>query len=67
MDLLYQTEALAFASAALHQEETTFTLIDSQTTNASMTYVIDGEVRVRLDEDTLTMWIVSVGYQAVIP
>jgi hypothetical protein len=67
MELLYQTEALAFAAATLHQEETTFTLIDDQTTNVSMTYVVAGEVSVRLDEETLKAWVVTVGYQGVTP
>jgi hypothetical protein len=30
-----------------------------------MTYVLNGSVRVTLDEDTLELWVVSVGYQAV--
>ena len=67
MELLYQTEAEAFAGANLHREETSFALAETDTPHVSMTYVVDGTVDVRLDEDTLVLWIVTVGYQEVAP
>lgn len=66
-EALYATEAEAFACAALHGNETSFTLTESDRPHLAMTYVVDGTTRVRLDDDTLEVWVVSVGYQAVTP
>lgn len=65
--LMYDTEADAYACVALHEQETTFTLTEPDVPNVSMTYVIDGDVTVELDEDTLTVWTVTVGFQEVEP
>jgi hypothetical protein len=68
LTLLYDTETDAFAAAALHREETTFTLTETETPSVSMSYVVDGTgIRVALDEQTLLVWTVTVGYQEVIP
>lgn len=67
MDLLYDTEAAAFAAAELHLQETTFTLTETDPASVSMTYVVDGDIRVRLDESSLLAWVVTVSYQEVIP
>jgi hypothetical protein len=67
MDLLYATESDAFAAIALHREETTFTLTDTDRPSVSMSYVTDGNLGIRLDESTLSAWIVSVGYQELTP
>lgn len=67
MSLLYDDETAAFAAAALHRQETTFVLTETDRPDVSMTYVTDGDIRVALDEQTLNVWIVSVGYQEVTP
>jgi hypothetical protein len=67
MVLLYDTETDAFAAAALHLEETTFVLTESDPASVSMTYVVDGDLRVSLDESSLRAWLVTVGYQEVSP
>jgi hypothetical protein len=65
-DALYDTEAGAFECAALHAHETSFTLTESDRPHVAMTYVLNGSgVAVRLDEDTLDLWVVTIGYQAV--
>jgi hypothetical protein len=65
MELLYNTEAAAFASVALHREETTFTLTETDVSSVSMSYVVDGSVQARLDETTVRRWVVTIGYQEV--
>lgn len=64
LDLLYLTEADAFAGARLHQERTTFTLVETDRASVSMTYVVSERVRVVLDVDGHA-WVVTVGYQEV--
>jgi hypothetical protein len=61
--LLYGSEEEAQAAALLHLQETGFTLTDTETPSVGMTYVVDGEVTVALDQDTLTQWVVTVGFQ----
>lgn len=66
-EAFYNTEAEAFACIALHEVETSFVLNETDLPNVGMTYVIDGVLDARLDPDTLELWIVTIGYQAVIP
>lgn len=67
MDLLYPDEAAAFACEELHRQESAFTLTETDRPHLSMTYVVDGDVGIRLDPDTLTLFIVSISYQEVAP
>ena len=67
MELLYEDEASAFAALELHGRPTSFALTESDRPHVAMTYVIDGDVSVRLDEGTLELFIVSVSYQEVVP
>jgi hypothetical protein len=67
MQLLYDTESAAFAAVALHAIETSFTLTESDPASVSMTYVVDGQVSIALDEASLLVWIVTVGYQEIEP
>ena len=67
LELLYDTEASAYACAALHRNETSFTLTETDRPNVAMTYVVDGQVSISLDEATLAMWIVTIGFQEVTP
>lgn len=64
-DALYETEADAFACVDLHANETAFTLAESERPHVGMTYVVDGVLTVALDPDTLQLWVVTIGYQAV--
>lgn len=64
--LLYETEADAQAAAQLHLLPTGFTLTDTESPSVSMTYVVDGDVSVELDQDTLTLWVVTVGFQETV-
>ena len=67
LELLYQTEASAFTAVSLHRVATTFTLIETTTPSIGMTYVLDGDLAVRLDDATRLVWVVSVTYQEVVP
>lgn len=67
LSLLYDSETAAFAAATLHLQETTFILTESDPASVSMTYVVDGDIRVALDDQTLLVWIVTIGYQEVSP
>ena len=62
--LLYTDEGTANSARLLHLHETTFTLTETSTPTANMTYVVDGEVRVSLGVDGHA-WMVSIGYQEV--
>lgn len=65
--LLYSTEADAHACVQLHGSETTFTLTETDRPTVSMSYVVDGDVTIALDEGTLDHWVVTIGYQEVTP
>ena len=63
--LFYLTEADADAARELHTRETTFSLVSSERSSIAMTYVLDGRLRVELDEETRDRWVVEVGYQEI--
>lgn len=67
LELLYDSEASAFAALALHSLETTFTLQSTDRPAVGMHYVIaDGaEPRLDLDPETLRMWVHRVPYQEI--
>jgi len=67
LEFLYQTEAEARAGALLHSEEASFVLDDTDRPGVNIEYVVQdgGTVRLRLDQDTLVLWILSVDYQEV--
>lgn len=67
MVLLYDDETAAFAAAQLHRQETTFTLTETDPASVSMSYVVDGEIRVALDEQSVIAWLVTIGYQEITP
>jgi hypothetical protein len=58
-------EAAARAGTALHREESTFILTDEDRPDIGMEYVVSGDVRLRLDEETQDVWILAVDYQEV--
>lgn len=65
LELLYETEADAFAALNMHREQSTFTLSDDDRTSVDMTYVINGVVTIALEDETRSLWVVSIGYQEV--
>lgn len=65
LELFYETEADAWASFALHGEETTFELVDTEIPAIGMTYVVNGDIGLALDEETRRRWVVTVRYQEV--
>ena len=67
LELLYAAEADAVHAVTLHREETTFLLTEDDAPSVGMTYVLDGSLGYRLDEGTLILWIVTLGYQEVTP
>jgi hypothetical protein len=66
--LLYPNEAEAWASLALHAQETSFALIDGDVPAVGMTYVVaPGSVRLTLDPETNAAWTLTVPYQEIEP
>lgn len=63
--LVYENETDAYEAVQLHTLETQFTLESDERTSVNMTYVVDGQISAELDPETLTVWIVTVGYQEV--
>lgn len=64
--LLYETEAAADAALRLHYQEATFTLVESDRPTLNMTYAVDGDLAIELDDQTLEVWIVTIGYQEIV-
>ncbi len=66
LEFLYGTdEAAARAGLLLHQSESTFLLDDTDRPDIAIEYVLSGSVRLRLDAETQTVWVLSVDYQEV--
>lgn len=65
--LVYAVEADAWAGFNLHAVTDTFTIASDEVSAVDMTYVVDGDVQIALDEETRTVWVVSVGYQEITP
>lgn len=68
LELLYDSEAAAFAALTLHSKDTTFTLTSTDRPAVGMNYVIAdrGEPRIDLDPETLRMWVHRVPYQEIV-
>jgi hypothetical protein len=65
LELLYLSEASAFAASALHQQESTFTLVESDRVYFTMTYVvdsIDGAADVKPTDGRVSLGALSVPY-----
>lgn len=65
--LVYDDEADAWAGFNLHSVADTFTLVSDEVTPADMMYVLDGDVRIALDDESRAVWVVTVGYQEIAP
>lgn len=66
LELFYLTETTAAAALELHTRETSYTLTSTDRASISMTYVVDGAITIRLDDEGRRRWVVTVGYQEVI-
>lgn len=64
LELFFTEEAEAFAALAMHALEATFSLSDSDRPAVGMTYIVGGNVSIRLT-DSRRYWVVSVGFQEV--
>ncbi|SMQ73463.1 hypothetical protein [Agreia sp. VKM Ac-1783] len=65
LGVLCMDEAEALAVRALHRDPGTFVLVDDEVTSASMTYVPVGTMRVGIDPETLTRWLLAIEFQEV--
>jgi hypothetical protein len=64
LQLVYQSKASAWSAFALHKQQTTFSITDTDVSDIGMTYAIDGDgVQIGLDDETRSVWVVSVTYQ----
>lgn len=62
---LFDNEDDAAACLALHAAPTSFTLTVSDSTSTGMEYVLQGVASLALDPQSITAWIVTVGYQQI--
>jgi hypothetical protein len=67
LSLLYSDEGAAQFAAQLHRRPARFALADSERPTLFMVYAVAGSISLRLDPETLTMWILDVDYQEVYP
>lgn len=65
--LFYVTEADADTAAALLARPSTFLLESDERTSINMTFVVDSDTTLALDDDTRDLWIVDAGYQEIVP
>ena len=65
LNLFYLTEAPALACEAMHSKAASFTLTDSDRPALGMQYVVTGQIRVTLDPETMTRWLVSIDVEQV--
>ncbi|WP_248242976.1 hypothetical protein [Microbacterium kunmingense] len=62
--LVYQDRAEAHAAVALHKQPASFTYISSDVAEVSMTYALEGSIRLQQDP-SVGLWYVEVGFQEV--
>jgi hypothetical protein len=65
LSLLYSDEALAQAAVQLHRKAARFSLTDTDRPSINMTYVASGSISLRLDPETLTIWVLEIDYTEV--
>ena len=66
LSLLFATPALAETAREFHTTGDVFTLVDSDTPQASMTYVRQGQMSVKINSDVTERWALEVGFQEVV-
>ncbi len=66
LELFFLTEDAAVAADELHAAPGALTLVNDDHAARSMTYVIDGDVRLRLDPATRLRWTLTVPFREVL-
>lgn len=65
LTLRYTSETQAWGALALLSNESAYTLTDSDRPGIGMTFVVNGDVALSLDEDTRDTWTVQVPFQEI--
>lgn len=65
LTLRYDAEVQAWGALALLSHESAYSLTDSDRPGVGMTFVVNGDVTLALDEDTRDTWTVQVPYQEI--
>jgi hypothetical protein len=65
LHLFYMDEASAESIRAAHTAGVVFSLSSDDVDSIDMSYVVDGEIGTRLDDQTRIRWIVDVDFQEV--
>lgn len=66
LELMFATEANANSCRTMHTAAGVFTLTSNDLSYISMSYVVAGEVTVKLDDVTLNRFVVSIDFQEVV-
>lgn len=65
LDLLFSTESAAWAARAFLQTTNKFTFASTDVPAIGMKFVRTGPMTITLDDETVEVWTLSVGYQEV--
>lgn len=65
LEMLFTDEADALTAALMHKAAAVFTIASTEITDANYSYVVSGNVKTALDEDTRAQWLVTVEYVGV--
>lgn len=63
--LRYTDEVQAWGALSVLSHESAYALTDSDRPGVGMTFVVDGDVQLSLDDDTRDTWTVTVPYQEI--
>lgn len=63
--MVFSSEADALEAEFLHANGTVFTIASTDRTAIVMSYAVDGDITLRLDDETRAVWLLDVGYQEV--
>lgn len=67
LEALFDTRADAQSAVTILASDAALTFVDTDHPSISMTFVLDGDVTMALDDDTRALWLVSFDYQEVLP
>lgn len=65
MELLYPSTTTAEAARELLAQPSTFTFADTEQTDLGMEFVVDGQVRCDMDDESRLYWVVSFDFREV--
>lgn len=63
--LLFENRAAAFTAVATLRKAASFTFVDTDVPQLNMTFVVNGDIEIELDDESRAIWAVNVPYQAV--